>query len=174
MSSDVLDEVLRKAIDLNMRYYSSLGRLAAEYMRELATVMAEPMKAAVASAATVPATNAQASAPSSAPSSAVMVMEADTGSIALGVFLVENHLPNEVDSRVAASFFKEPGGGTIQPEFTFDPQRIVLKPGEQMLVRASCPVTADMEANVRYTGEFAVPGLKGSAIPVVIGRRESR
>jgi len=47
MSSNSFDEVMRKAIDLNVRYYSTLGRLAADYMRELVTVMAEPMKAAV-------------------------------------------------------------------------------------------------------------------------------
>jgi len=172
MSSDALNEVLRKSIDLNIRYYSSLGRLAAEYMRELAVVMTEPMKA-VASSATSPIATAPTPTPSSSQTPAVMVMEGDTGSIALGVFLVENHLPMEVDSKVVASFFKEPARGTIQPDFTFDPQRIVLKPGEQILVQASCPISAEIEANVRYKGEFAVPGLKGSTIPVVLRRRES-
>jgi len=177
MSSTSLDEVLRKAIDLNIRYYSALGRLATDYMRELTGVMAEPMKAAVASSAsafTTTTTASQAPAASVAQTPAVMVMEADAGSVSVGVFLVENHLPTEVDSKVVASLFKEPSGGAIQPEFAFDPQRIVLKPGEQTLVRATCPITAEMEAGARYTGEFAVPGLKGSTIPVVLRRRESQ
>jgi hypothetical protein len=171
MSSNSLDEVLRKAIDLNIRYYSTLGRLAADYMRELTTVMAEPMKSAVASSASAFQTSAAAS-PAAAPAPAVMVMEAEAGSVSIGVFLVENRLSSEVDSKVVASFFKEPSGGTIQPEIAFDPQRIVLKPGEQTLVRATCPITTDMETGARYSGEFAVPGLKGSTIPVILRRRE--
>jgi len=174
MSSNSLDEVLRKAIDLNIRYYSTLGRLAADYMRELTTVMAEPMKSAVASSASAFQTSAAASpasAASAAPGPAVMVMEAEVGSVSIGVFLVENRLSSEVDSKVVASFFKEPSGGTIQPEIAFDPQRIVLKPGEQTLVRATCPITTDMETGARYSGEFAVPGLKGSTIPVILRRR---
>jgi len=175
MSSNSFDEVMRKAIDLNVRYYSNLGRLAADYMRELVTVMAEPMKAAVNASASPfapPVTAPQSAQGSTATASAVMVMEAGAGSVALGVFVVENHLQTDVDSKVVASFFKDPSAGTIEPQFEFDPPRIVLKPGEQILVRASCTIASDMEPNVRYSGEFAVPGLKGSVIPVVLRRQE--
>jgi hypothetical protein len=174
MSSSSLDEVLRKAIDLNIRYYSSLGRLTADYWRELATAVAEPMKAAVSSA-TAPVTNnaitSAAPASAAAKGPAAMVLEAEPGSVALGVFLVENHLDSEVDSTVVASFFKDSAGVAIQPELTFDPARIVLKPGEQLLVRVSCTITPGLEPGTRYTGELAVPGLKGTSIPVVLRSR---
>ena len=171
MSSSGFDDAIRKAIDLNVRYYSSLGKLTVDYWKELlSTVM-------------IPETNRRSGpftpdpvhvspAPATVSTPAAMVMEAAQGSVAQGVFMVENHLSTEVDSAVVASFFKDPSGKAIQPQFSFDPPRIVLKPGEQILVRVLTTIGSELEPETRYTGEFAVPGLKGTSIPVVLRQRK--
>jgi hypothetical protein len=168
MSSNAFDEAVRKAIDLNVRFYSSMGRLAVDYWRDLFATMTEPVRAASTHFG-----NGRASAATSAPihKPAAMVLEAEPGSVAQGVFLVENHLHNDVDSSVVASFFKDPKGFAIQPAFAFDPARVALKPGEQMLVRVTTTMGPELEPDVRYVGEFMVPGLKGTAVPVVLRSR---
>lgn len=174
MSSNAFDDVIRKAIDLNMRYYSSMGRIAVDYWRDLFAAMAEPVKAAVTSAQSNSTSAAPVSAPASSAKPAVMVLEAEAGSVAQGVFMVENHLNTEVDSTVVASFFKDPAGMAVQPTFAFDPPRVALKPHEQILVCVSTTIGSDLAPDTRYSGEFAVPGLKGTSIPVVLRSRRKQ
>jgi len=172
MSSSGFDDAIRKAIDLNVRYYSSLGKLTVDYWKELLSAVAAPVKGN-SSSDQFTGSSVQASvARAPVPKPAAMVMEAAKESVAQGVFMVENHLSTEVDSTVVASFFKDPSGNAIQPQFTFDPPRIALKPGEQTLVRVLTTIGPEVEPETRYTGEFAVPGLKGTSIPVVLRQRK--
>jgi hypothetical protein len=169
MSSSGLDDAIRKAIDLNVRYYSSLGRLTVDYWKELFSAVATPAKTSNPFGQFTAAVNpAPPAPPPTVSKAAAMVMEAAPGSVAQGVFMVSNHLDSDVDSAVVASFFKDPSGNAIQPQFTFDPPRIGLKPGEQILVRVLTTIGPDIEPDTRYTGEFAVPDLKGTSVPVVL------
>ena len=103
-----------------------------------------------------------------------MVLESETGSQALGVFLVANNLGHEVSARVVASTFVDASGRTIQPVFTFDPEVIVLAPAEQLLVRVMTLIDDSFEPEVRYRGEFTIPELSGTLIPIVLRRRPSQ
>src|SRR5215475_2722563 len=89
MSSSGFDDVIRKAIDLNVRYYSSLGKLTVDYWKELFSAVAVPVKGNSSSeqftGSSVQAFVARA--PVSKP--AAMVMEAPKDSVAQGVFMVE-------------------------------------------------------------------------------------
>jgi hypothetical protein len=177
MSSNPFDAVIRKAIDLNIRYYSSLGRLMVDYWRDMYAAVVDPPKSAMSAGrfATGDPTAPAAAPPKQAASNrAVMVIEAEPGSVGLGVFMVENHLSTEVDSTIASSAFKDSSGVTIQPTFSFDPPRVVLKPGEQILVRVSTTIGPEIEPGARYTGEFVVPGLRGTTIPVVVRSRRKQ
>jgi hypothetical protein len=182
MSSNAFDAAIRKAIDLNVRYYTSLGRLTVDYWRDLFAAVVDPTvvdrtKAAMSAgrfATADPAAPAAAPPKQAASNRAVMVIEAEAGSVGLGVFMVENHLSTEVDSTVTASAFKDSSGVTIQPTFTFDPPRVVLNPGEQILVRVSTTIGPELEPGARYTGEFVVPGLRGTTIPVVLRSRRKQ
>jgi hypothetical protein len=176
MKPNPLEEVIRKAVDLNVRYYSSLGRLTLDYWRELLGAVTQlnlqtnreipPAARILQGPAASPVT------PSPTPASAAtMVIEADAGSVGVGVFMVENRLGSEVDSKVAATSFKDPHGGEVQPNFIFDPPRVALKPGEQILVRVSTTLDPTLECDTRYTGEFVVPGLRGTTVPVVLRSR---
>jgi hypothetical protein len=176
MKQNPLEEAIRKAVDLNVRYYSSLGRLTLDYWRELLGAVTQlnlQMNREIPSAARIlQGAAASPVTPSPTPAkAATMVIEADAGSVGVGVFMVENRLGSEVDSKVAATSFKDPRGGEVQPNFIFDPPRVALKPGEQILVRVSTTLDPTLECDTRYTGEFVVPGLRGTTIPVVLRSR---
>jgi hypothetical protein len=173
MNSNAFDEAIRKAIDLNVRYYSSVAQLAVDYWRELFATVTESVKPAVfpVRLATTQRGSAGAVPPAESRSKAALIMEAEVGSVAQGVFVVENHLNSDVDSAVVASPFRDSSGSAIQPAFVFDPPRLALKPNEQILVRVTVTIAQELEPDTRYVGEFMVPGLKGTTIPVVLRNR---
>ena len=119
MKATPFDGVIRRAVDLNFRYYGSLGRLTLDYWRELICAVTQmkltnketpaPERASMQGRAVSPV------APLPTPAkAATMVIEADVGSVGFGVFMVENRLGSEVDSKVTATSFREPGGGEVR------------------------------------------------------------
>src|SRR5262249_121912 len=82
-----------------------------------------------------------------------------------------NNLGHEVSARVKASAFSDADGRSVQPSFTFDPDLIVLAPAEQLLVRVMLLIDDSLEPEVRYRGEFTIPELPPTHIPIVLRRR---
>lgn len=167
MGNLTLEEMFRRAVDLNLRYYGAIGKLTADYLRDVVNVASEMR--------TTPGAAAQGGQPPAAPRAAVaqMVLEAHAGETAMGVFLVENSLAQEVKAAIVASVFTNAEGRQLAPKVTFDPPTVSLRPGEQLLVRAFAQISEEIEADVRYYGEFLVPELQGTRIPVVLRRRPS-
>jgi len=179
--------VWRQSLELNLRYYSAVGRLTADYVKDLIAVLADvrslsspPQPQPQAQPIPVNYSSAQptAVAPPSPQASAaptqqvgVMVLEGEAGGQALGVFLVVNNLGHEVSARVATSAFVDANGRTVQPTFIFDPEVIVLAPAEQLLVRVMMLIDDSLEPEVRYRGEFTIPELSDTRIPIVLRRR---
>jgi hypothetical protein len=169
-----LENILRQSLELNLRYYSAVTNLAVSYYKDLATLLVDlrgsQAKPQAQPAPPPPPQAAQAVA-RPAQQAGVMVLEGEAGSQALGVFLIANNMAQEVSARVVASEFADAGARTIHPRFTFDPEVIVLAPSEQLLVRVITEIDPALEPGVRYSGEFAVPELPGTRIPIVIRRR---
>lgn len=180
-----VEDVLRRSMDAYLRYYGAVGKLTMDYMKDLmatwsqvrlpstlnvspfTTAPAQPPTHQAAPRATEPVAHA-------APQSiGVMVLESEAGGGAIGVFLVENHLGQAISARVAATGFFAPDGREIHPPLSFDPEAIELQPGEQLLVRVVAAIDESMEPDLRYQGEFTVPELTGTRIPVVLRRRLS-
>lgn len=159
MTNPGLDELFRRAVDLNLRYYGAVGKLAADYLRDVAGMMGTVPVGKTPAPGTPP------------PPVAHLALEGAVGEVASGVFLVENSLPQDVQAPVNSSAFSDPAGRQVQPKVVFEPAVIVLKPGERTLVKASVGIGADLEPGVRYAGEFLIPQLQGTRIPVVIRRR---
>jgi hypothetical protein len=172
-----LDDVWRRSLDAYIKYYSTIGRLTADYLKDLAAAWsdvrlptsaggAQPMNATPTVVTQPPGQ------PSPAPHAAgVMVLEGEAGAGAVGVFLVENNLGQEVSGRVIASAFIDETGREIRPAFVYDPEIINLRPGEQLLVRVLAAIDETMEPEVRYQGQFTIPELSGTMIPIVLRRR---
>ena len=175
MSSRGFEELFRRALELNVRYYTSLGKLTVEYLSDLAGAMSAQTAGRTETQGAPPPGPQPAAAPQgpakSAAAEAVMMLEGEAGSTALGVFLVGNSFPNEVSATVTASPMTDENGRAAKVAFVFDPPVIALRPGEQLLVRASAVIDSSLEPGVRYRGEFSIPELRGTRIPVIVKRR---
>ena len=170
------DDILRRALEANLQYYSALGRLTVDYFEALGSIARNVEVPANLGNRTItfrqpaPAPAAPAPAP---PPPAVMVLEAGGGETAIGVFLVENLLAEKVSAPVSASAFAAPDGREVALPLAFDPEVVVLEPGEQILVRVTAQVGDNLEEDVSYRAELAVPGVIGTKVPIVARRRAS-
>lgn len=173
-----LEDIWRRSLDLNLKYYGAMGRLASDYVKDLTSALSEVRAAATTgespsfSAAAAPSTSAApATNASSSKQAGAIVLEGEAGSRALGVFLIENHLNHDISAKTSASSFVAASGREVRPTVVFDPESTILGPGEQSLVRVVAIIDESLDPEVRYTGEITIPELVGTRIPVVLRRR---
>jgi len=180
-----LGDALLRVLELNARYCTILGRVAGEFLRDLAGTLEEPFSAqegtrrSISNDARHPSAPAQPRPPASAPGNPVSrepitLLEAEAGCWAVGAFTVGNHLEHEIVARPQASAFSHPPGTAGSPRLVFEPEVVSLAPREQVLVRMMAAVDDSLQPEVRYRCEVIVPALPGSHIPVVIRRRPDR
>ena len=198
--SGLLSQAWRRALDLNIRYYGAISRLATNYISELVGAIGElssgntgdrggpapdmggpppnfhasPAAAPVQPAHTHSSTHSHPAPPAAqpaAPPQATMVLEGETGAKALGVFLVHNYLGEKVSVRVQASAFADESGNEVAPRLAFDPSFINLEPREQVIVRVVADIDKALKPGVTYRGELKIPELAGSPVPVALRRR---
>lgn len=168
------DEPLRRAVDANMKYYEALGRVTQDYWKAIFGILRElPVRfgsAQPSSARQAPASSTPA-APVTAPT---LVLEAEAGGEAQGMFLVENRLSRVVSTAVVVSAFTNPSGRAVQPTMRIEPGVITLPPGGRTLVQIYTTLDDTLETDVPYRGELNVPGLSESGIPVLLRRKANR
>src|SRR5690348_6984301 len=118
-----VDELVKRAVDLNVRYYSGLGQLMANYVKDLVTTFGDiaSVRPQASQAQARPNPSAQ-----KVQQTPVMVLEAEAGKEALGVILVENHLSNDISTRVVPSAFFDESHNEVRPVFSFDPESVIL------------------------------------------------
>jgi hypothetical protein len=103
-----------------------------------------------------------------------MLLEGEAGSRVPGVFLVENHMSREISARIVTSSFVDTKGREVRPVMLFEPETVVLGPGEQLLMRVVTVIDETLEPDVRYMGQFIIPELVGTRIPVALRRRSKQ
>lgn len=157
-----LEQLWRRAAEANLRYYRTVGQLAGVYGRAAVAVVraarSEPEHAAAAGGA----------APDVA--APVLALEAEEGSSAVGMFLVENRTQAHVEAPVEITDLADGAGRHIRPPLGFEPEVVTLAPGEQTLVQVGIAITDAVRPGVDYRAEVRVPGLVGTRIPVVVRR----
>ncbi len=195
----LLGDALSRLLDVNTRYYATLGRVTADFLRELAVALEVPplvpeeRRRTASNGAHHPpehhsseqhppaqyAPHEPASPPrppvqAAAPQQAVILLEAEADQTAVGVFLVGNPLNHEVQARPQAWPFYDPPGTTSVPHLVFEPEVISLAPREQTMIKILATVDTSLQPEVRYRCEVSVPALADTRIPVVIRRRPDR
>jgi hypothetical protein len=175
------EEMWRGAVAANMRYYEAWGRIATEWLRELAGVgrsLQMPGAIAVGQVPTPTAAPASGPAPRQAapsgpaPSSPALVLEARAGEEATGAFLVENQLGRPVDTPLIADQITGPGGAVLQVSPEFEPALVSLAAEEQCVVRVRLTITEAFAPGTDYRTVIRGPDLPGTSIPVVLRRAE--
>lgn len=169
-----LEEVWRGAVAANLRYYEAWGRIASDWLRELADVgrgqkppeipvirQAQP-PAAAAAATPVPRRRAT--------SSPALVLEASAGEEATGAFLVENQLGRPVDTPMIADQINDPGSAVVPISMQFEPAVVSLAPEERCVVRVRVAITDEFAPGTDYKTVIRGPDLPGTSIPVVLRR----
>jgi hypothetical protein len=161
-----LMDVWRRTFDATVQFYSTIGGVVVDYLRSLLTPVESAQQTSTPQSATRTAN------PPAPTNIATMVMEAEDGAEAVGVFLVENLLPRAVTAVPTASDLLGENGTRIKSSLVFQPASITLAPGQQTLVRVVGSFGKKMKAGVRYHGKITVPGLSGPAIPLALIRKE--
>jgi len=169
MASNI-EDVVRRGIDLYVRYYGELSRLYVDYLRDLSAVLNDLRRPVVTGAGET----GEPAGRQAHPTARVLVLEAAAGETASGEFLITNHVRTVVSTRVATTPFVDSDGHQADLRFTFEPEEVDLRPGERVLVRAALAVDERMRPAVSYRGEFTIPDLDGAAIPVIVRRRRDR
>jgi hypothetical protein len=170
-----LPDVLRRALDANVQYLTTASKLALEFLDAvLGSVKTFSSQEKASSSfrtsddATVPKTPVP-----QGPSGPTIVLEAERGGHALGVFLVENVLPHAVSARIAVSPFADPSGREVHPPIRLEPEMITLEPQEQILVRVLAGIDESVAPGIDYRAEINVPDLPGTRVPLVLRRRKA-
>jgi hypothetical protein len=173
-----IDDLLRRAIDLNLRYYASVGLLTADYLRDLAEVVASssdmrPFAHTQSPRPSHPQSPRSPQSPADPAANArpMMVFDAEAGQPAIGVFMVENHLPHEVGATIAVSKLVDPSGNVLDLPFLFDPAFVSLKSREQVFVHATVVISEWQKPEVSYSGQISIPELGGTSVPILVRRR---
>jgi hypothetical protein len=163
-----VDELIKRAVDLNVRYYSGIGQLMATYFKDLVVTLSDLATTQIQAPPSRRQTNPSTQKTQQSP---VMVLEAESGREALGVFLVENHLDHSISTRVVPSSFFDAVRNEINPSFVFDPEAVSLRSGEQVLVRVKVQIDDTFAPDVSYQGSVNIPELTGSSVRIVLRRR---
>jgi hypothetical protein len=148
----------------NLRYLSDWAWLTYEHVRTLSSMCGD-LSTATAGA------DAQATVPQ--PPAPSLVLEAESGRQARGVFLVENTLPRSVHGKIQISAFADAQGNEVHPRMTLEPSEVVLEPGAEVLVHVLLDMDDSIPPSVRFVGRLTVPGLSNTPIEVVLKRRPS-
>jgi hypothetical protein len=159
-------ELVRRAVDANLRYYEAVGEVTLEYLRALRALASDrPPASGALTAPTAPTV--------SPPVAPTLVLEGASGETVVSAFLIENLLAERVSAPVTVSPFVAADGAEASVEVALDPEVVTLDPGEQTLVRAAASLSDAFALGVGYRAEISVPGLTGTRIPVVVRRREA-
>jgi len=150
-----LSEIVRRTVQANARFYKGWLDLSLEYFRGISEIFGSTQETAPVEAE---------------PETGVLVLEGEEGTEARGAFLVTNDLGRTLSCELVASEFADPDGARIRAKANFEPAIVQLAPGEQRVVEAVIAVDGRLAAGVGYTGEFAVKGMDGFAVPVVLRR----
>ncbi len=160
-----VEQILRKAVDLHLRFVAALGQVTADHVKQFIEVLDERQPAPAAQPSSAP------NSPSAAPSPHAMLFEGTAGAAAVAAFMLENHLPDTVEAVIKASPLRSPAGDILTLAFHFDPPSILLKPHEKTLIRVTVFIPEDIATDTPYAGNLLVPEIKGASVPVEVRRR---
>ena len=188
-----LEEMVRKAFDMNLRYWETVGRATTDYVEAAARLWADaPISwtpgvrdreasrgGSAASGGSAWSTSSAAPASSSkgaswasaeAPSTPVLLLEGRAGTEARAMVMISNDLDREAEAAVVASPLRGPDGRFVAADLRTEPTAVKLAPGARTSVTLVVGVTDAMEVGADYRGEINVPGLSPRGVPVVVRR----
>lgn len=143
-------DLLKGAVELNLRYTSTLLHLSKDYLKDAGEVLSRD--------------DAPAPPPASTPPRAPLLIAGRSGDVANAAFAINN--PGDKPIQVHLLVQGELGDERVR----LDPARFSLEGGKGTIVRIVVPIDDKLEAERDYAGSVVAPGLAAQGVPFIVRR----
>ena len=161
-----LPGVLGRLLGANVSLYVGMSRLALSYLQDVVDslqALGGPPDAAERDSSPPLSQSTRGSGP--------LVLEAESGQVAVGAFMVQNGLGAKVSTAIEASGFADEEGRSVNPEIVFQPPDVTLEPGEKTLVKVVVRLGDEIRAGTDYVGAVTIPGLADRRLELLLRSR---
>jgi hypothetical protein len=148
-------DLFKGAVELNLRYTSTLLTLSKEYLREANVVLTN---------GTQPASSDRTETPTAAAARPPLLIVGRAGDIANGAFAINNPLEHEMNVRLLVQ--GELGDSVVRVE----PAQLTLQPRESSIVRILAKIDNKLSVDRDHVGSVVAPGLSAQGIPYIVRR----
>lgn len=145
-------DLLTGAIELNLRYTSTLLHLSKDYLRDANTVLRRD------------ATASEPGAPAPTTQRPPLLVVGRAGEIANGAFAINNPTDKEMNVQLVVQ------GELGEKHVRVDPERFTLPAGGGTLVRVLAPIDASLPVDQDHVGMIVAPGLSTQGVPFIVRR----
>lgn len=148
-------DLLKGAVELNLRYTSTLLHLSKDYLKDANAVLTRGPEAAAAPAGDDGATTV------ARPPLLVVGRSGETGN---GAFAINNPSDREMNVHLVVQ------GELDERVVSVDPARLTLKPGESAIVRILARIDDKLPVDRDHVGSVVAPGLTNQGVPFIVRR----
>ena len=106
--------------------------------------------------------------PAAAGTAEAVVLRAKAGTDASGTFALQNLRSEAIRATILPTAFVDAAGEQVAVELRLEPRKVVLEPGEEVMVSVAATVPSDLPPGQQLRGAVLVPDLTASAVAVVI------
>ena len=146
-------ELLKSAVELNLRYTSTLLHLSKDYLKDANGVIAREVAPTPAPAPDTP--------PAQRPP---LLVVGRSGEVANGAFAINNPGEREIAVHLVVQ------GEVDERHVQVEPARLSLKPGEGAIVRILARIDEKLPLEQDLPGAVVAPGLSSQGVPFIVRR----
>jgi len=150
-----ISDLVKGALELNLRYSSTLLNLSKEYLRDAGVVLTN---------GTQPAPSEQAEAATASGPRAPLLIVGRAGDTGNGAFAINN--PRDHDMHVHLLVQGELGEAVVR----VDPAQLTLQPRASAIVRILARIDDQLPVDRDHVGSVVAPGLSTQGVPFIVRR----
>lgn len=143
-------DLLKSAVELNLKYTSTLLHLSKDYLKDASDVVTRE------AAPSPPAQTTAARAP--------LLIAAYAGETGNAAFALNNPIGRDIPVHLVVQ------GELGDDRVRVDPARFTLKAGEQLVVRILASIDDKLPENQDHAGQVVAPGLSNQTVPFIVRR----
>jgi hypothetical protein len=147
-------ELLKGAVELNLRYTSTLLHLSKDYLKDANVVLTRGPEPA-------PAPDDGGTTPAPRQPLLIVGRAGETGN---GAFAINNPSDREMNVHLVVQ------GELDERTVSVDPARLVLKPSESTIVRILARIDDKLPVDHDHIGSVVAPGLTNQGVPFIVRR----
>lgn len=150
-----ITDLLKGAVELNLRYTSTLLHLSKDYLKDATVVLMQAPEPAAA-----PAGDGGAAPPSRPP----LLIVGHAGEIGNAAFAISNPSDRDMNIHLVVQ------GELSEPVVSLEPADLTLKPGQNAIVRILALMDDKLPVDRDHVGAVVAPGLIHQGMPFIVRR----